>query len=64
MWSVLLGLKEEIPGWLVSNMYVAAKLIRTRRKYKKDNYTAAENYLHQAELMQEKDKDIYRTWLK
>ena len=64
MWSVLLGLKEEIPGWLVSNMYVAAKLIRTRRKYKKDNYTDAENYLHQAELMQEKDKDIYRTWLK
>ena len=52
MWSVLLGLKEEIPGWLVSNMYVAAKLIRTRRKYKKDNYTDAENYLHQAELMQ------------
>ena len=64
MWSALLGLKEEIPGWLVSNMYVAAKLIRTRRKYKKDNYTDAENYLHQAELMQEKDKDIYRTWLK
>ena len=64
MWSSLLGLKEDIPGWLVSNMYVAAKLIRTRRKYKKDNYTDAENYLHQAELMQEKDKDIYRTWLK
>ena len=64
MWSVLLGLKEEIPGWLVSNMYVAAKLIRTRRKWKKDNYEDAANYLHQAELMQEKDKDIYRTWLK
>ena len=64
MWSVLLGLKEEIPGWLVSNMYVAAKLIRTRRKYKKDNYSDAANYLHQAELLQEKDKNIYRTWLK
>jgi len=64
MWSVLLGLKEDIPGWLVSNMYVAAKLIRTRRKYKKDNYSDAANYLHQAELLQEKDKNIYRTWLK
>ena len=64
MWSVLLGLKYPIPGWLVSNMYVAAKLIRTRRKFKKDTYDDAANYLHQAELMQEKDKDIYRTWLK
>ena len=64
MWSTLLGLKEDIPGWLVSNMYVAAKLIRTRRKWKKDNYKDAANYLHQAELMQEKDKNIYRTWLK
>ena len=63
MWSVLLGLKEEIPGWLVSNMYVAAKLIRTRRKYKKDNYSDAANYLHQAELLQEKDKGIYRDWI-
>ena len=64
MWSSLLGLKENIPGWLVSNMYVAAKLIRTRRKFKKDTYDDAANYLHQAELMQEKDKNIYRTWLK
>ena len=64
MWSTLLGLKENIPGWMVANMYVAAKLIRTRRKFKKDNYEDAANYLHQAELMQEKDKDIYRTWLK
>ena len=64
MWSVLLGLKNPIPGWLVSIMYVAAKLIRTRRKFKKDTYDDAANYLHQAELMQEKDKDIYRTWLK
>ena len=63
MWSVLLGLKEDIPGWLVSNMYVAAKLIRTRRKWKKDNYEDAANYLHQAELMQEKDKGIYRDWI-
>ena len=55
MWSVLLGLKEEIPGWLVSNMYVAAKLIRTRRKFKKDTYDDAENYLYQARLMQKVD---------
>ena len=64
MWSTLLGLKENIPGWMVSNMYVAAKLIRTKIKFKKDTYDDAANYLHQAELMQEKDKNIYRTWLK
>jgi hypothetical protein len=64
MWSTLLGLKEDIPGWMVANMYVAAKLIRTKFKFKKDSYVDAANYLHQAELMQEKDKDIYRTWLK
>ena len=63
MWSVLLGLKQEIPGWLVSNMYVAAKLIRTRRKFKKDTYDDAANYLHQAELLQEKDAVIYRDWI-
>ena len=63
MWSSLLGLKEDIPGWLVSNMYVAAKLIRTRRKWKKDNYKDAANYLHQAELMQQKDAGIYREWI-
>ena len=63
MWSSLLGLKENIPGWLVSNMYVAAKLIRTRRKFKKDTYDDAANYLHQAELMQQKDAGIYRDWI-
>ena len=63
MWSVLLGLKYPIPGWLVSNMYVAAKLIRTRRNYKSDNYEDAENYLYQAKLMQEKDAGIYRDWI-
>jgi len=64
MWSTLLGLKENIPGWMVANMYVAAKLVRTKFKFKKDSYVDAANYLHQAELMQEKDKNIYRTWLK
>ena len=63
MWSVLLGLKEPIPGWMVSNMYVAAKLFRTKHKFKKDSYTDAANYLYQAELMQEKDSGIYRSWL-
>ena len=63
MWSSLLGLKENIPGWLVSNMYVAAKLIRTKIKFKKDTYDDAANYLHQAELMQEKDAHIYRDWI-
>ena len=64
MWSSLLGLKENIPGWLVSNMYVAAKLIRTKRKFKEDTYDDAENYLYQAKIMQkEKDKGIYRDWI-
>ena len=64
IWSVLLNLKDPIPGWMVSNMYVAAKLYRTKHKFKKDTYDDAENYLQQAKVMQEKDKDIYRTWLK
>ena len=34
MWSALLGLKNPIPGWLVSLMYVAAKMIRARKKFK------------------------------
>ena len=63
MWSSLLGLKEDIPGWLVSNMYVAAKLIRTKTKFKKDTYDDAANYLHQAEVMQQKDAGIYRDWI-
>ena len=63
MWSSLLGLKEDIPGWLVSNMYVAAKLIRTKTKFKKDTYSDAANYLYQAELLQEKDAHIYRDWI-
>jgi len=63
MWSSLLGLKEDIPGWLVANMYVAAKLIRTKTKFKKDTYDDAENYLYQAKLMQEKDSSIYRDWI-
>ena len=63
VWSALLGLKEDIPGWLVANMYVAAKLIRTKRKFKKDTYEDAANYLHQAELMQSADANIYRDWI-
>jgi len=52
MWSSLLGLKNDIPGHLVASMYVAAKLIRTRQSFKQDTYDDAQNYLHQAELMQ------------
>ena len=63
MWSALLGLKGTIPGWLVANMYVAAKLIRTKKKFKKDTYEDAANYLHQAELMQSADANIYRDWI-
>ena len=57
MWSSLLGLKKDIPGHLVANMYVAAKLIRTRQSFKQDTYDDAANYLHQAELMQKKDQE-------
>ena len=56
MWSALLGLKNPIPGWLVSLMYVAAKMIRARKKFKIDNYSDAENYLFQAKLMQEEQQ--------
>ena len=51
-WSALLGLDTDIPGHMVANMYVAAKLIRTNQKFKQDTYDDAQNYLHQAELMQ------------
>ena len=52
-WSALLGLNNSIPGWLVSLMYVSAKMIRARKKFKADNYDDAANYLYQAKLMQE-----------
>ena len=35
LWSVLLGLDAAIPGYMVANMYVAAKLYRTKEKFKK-----------------------------
>ena len=57
MWSSLLGLKNNIPGYMVATMYVAAKLIRTNNKFKQDTYDDAANYLHQAELMQKKQND-------
>ena len=51
-WSALLGLETDIPGHMVANMYVVAKLIRTNQKFKQDTYDDAANYLYQAELMQ------------
>jgi hypothetical protein len=51
-WSALLGLETDIPGHMVANMYVAAKLIRTNQKFKQDTYDDAANYLYQAEEMQ------------
>ena len=56
-WSALLGLQTDIPGHTVANMYVAAKLIRTNQKFKQDTYDDAQNYLHQAELMQQDKED-------
>jgi len=35
-WSALLGLETDIPGHMVANMYVVAKLIRTNQKFKQD----------------------------
>jgi len=55
-WSALLGLETDIPGHMVANMYVAAKLIRTNQKFKQDTYDDAANYLYQAELMQKVDQ--------
>jgi hypothetical protein len=55
-WTALLGLKQDIPGYMVANMYVAAKLIRTNKNFKQDNYDDAANYLHQAELMQKDEQ--------
>ena len=51
-WSSLLGMKNNLPGHVVANMYVIAKLIRTRGGYKQDTYDDAANYLYQAEQMQ------------
>ena len=51
-WSSLLGMKHNLPGHVVANMYVIAKLIRTRGGYKQDTYDDAANYLYQAEEMQ------------
>ena len=55
-WTALLGLDYDIPGYMVANMYVAAKLIRTSTKFKQDTYDDATNYLYQAELMQKVDQ--------
>ena len=56
-WSALLGLETDIPGHMVANMFVASKLIRTNQKFKQDTYDDAQNYLHQAELMQQNSED-------
>ena len=68
MWSALLGLPKAIPGYMVSLMYVAAKMIRAKKKFKADNYDDAANYLLQAQIMQqpktEKWIDGYNKWKK
>ncbi len=58
LWSVLLGLDTAIPGYMVANMYVAAKLYRTKHKFKKDTYDDAANYLQQAEEMHQAEEEI------
>mgnify|MGYP003109440164 FL=1 len=61
LWSVLLGLDAAIPGYMVANMYVAAKLYRTKEKFKKDTYVDAANYLYQAEEMHKAEEKIFNT---
>ena len=63
-WSALLGLETDIPGHMVANMYVAAKLIRTNQKFKQDTYDDAANYLYQAELMQKVDLERHQIKIK
>ena len=63
-WSALLGLETDIPGHMVANMYVAAKLIRTNQKFKQDTYDDAANYLYQAELMQKVDLERHQVEIK
>ena len=72
MWSALLGLPKAIPGYMVSLMYVAAKMIRAKKKFKADNFDDASNYLLQSRIMQqelhqsktEKWIDGYNKWKK
>ena len=68
MWSALLGLPKAIPGYMVSLMYVAAKMIRAKKKFKADNYDDAANYLLQAQIMQQPKTenwlDGYNKWKK
>jgi hypothetical protein len=63
-WSSLLGLKTDIPGHTVANMYVVAKLIRTQGGFKQDTYDDAANYLYQAELMQKVDLERHQMEIK
>ena len=56
-WSALLGLKNSIPGWMVSLMYVQSKMIRARKKFKEDNYDDATIYLDQACQMQKQEPE-------
>ena len=46
---------------VVANMYVAAKLYRTKKKFKKDTYVDAANYLYQAEEMHKQEEEIFNT---
>jgi len=42
-------------------MYVAAKLYRTKKKFKRDTYVDAANYLYQAEEMHKQEEEIFNT---
>jgi len=50
-------LNKDLPGHVVANMYVIAKLIRTQGGFKQDTYDDAANYLYQAELMQKETEE-------
>jgi hypothetical protein len=46
---------------MVANMYVAAKLYRARKNFKKDTYVDALNYLYQAEEMHQEEEKVFNT---
>ena len=58
-WSSLLGMKHNLPGHVVANMYVIAKLIRTQGGYKEDTYDDALAYIVQShDMHKEKSEEV------
>ena len=58
-WSILLDgyLIEPLPGWMIPLLYAQAKLIRSKHKFKEDNYDDALAYIVQAHDMHKKSEE-------